>query len=55
MKYEIGDKVELTNGSITFIKDIKYDMDNKIIYGVGNKGSEIIPVEEERILRKLED
>ena len=55
MKYEIGDKVELKNGSVVLITDILTSMDDVIIYGASKGHSEIIPIAEDKILRKIED
>ncbi len=55
MKYEIGDKVELKNGSIVMITDILSNMNNTIVYGASKGHSEIIPITEDRTIRKIED
>lgn len=49
MKYEIGDKVELTNGSIVTITDIQGSISGEQCYIAGT-----CPIPEERIVRKIE-
>ena len=49
MKYEIGDKVELTNGSIVTITDIQGSISGEQCYIAG-----ICPIPEEKIVRKIE-
>lgn len=50
MKYEIGDKVELDNGSIVVITDIKGCIKGEQCCIAG-----IVPIPEDRIIRKIED
>lgn len=50
MKYQIGDKVELTNGCIVTITDIISTIDRAELYAAG-----IVPVPLEHIKRKVED
>ncbi len=55
MKYQIGDKVELDNGCITEIIEIPLQNGPKPIYGTGTGHSVIVPITEDRIIRKIED
>ncbi|MCI8309096.1 MAG: hypothetical protein HFJ45_02570 [Clostridia bacterium] len=50
MKYSIGDMVELIDGTITTIKDIKITS-SEIVYGVGE--SLIIAKTDKDIIRKI--
>lgn len=49
LMYEIGDKVELKNGSIVIITDILPTVDGTVIYATGN-----VPIPEENIERKID-
>lgn len=55
MKYEIGDKVELKNGCVVTITDILSNMDNIPVYGTSKGHSEVFPITEDKIVRKIED
>ena len=49
MKYKIGDKVELDNGSIVEITNIHKNLSDEMYLAGG------MPVPEEKIVRKIED
>lgn len=55
MKYKIGDKVELTNGCVVYIKTIPNQTENMPIYGIGYEHSAISVVREDEITRKIEN
>ncbi len=50
MKYQIGDKVELRNGCIVVITDIRGSITGDYCY-IANTS----PIPEDRIIRKIED
>ncbi len=50
MKYKIGDKVELKNGCVVVITDIRYGINGDYCYI-----ADISPIPEERILKKIEN
>ncbi len=49
MKYEIGDKVKLKNGSVVLITDIPESLDMTLIYE-----SNGVPIREEDIIEKID-